>query len=220
MRFLMPTSDPDLSGEWVLFGTSDKEEFPVDTVLLTAVREAWPHALAHARRRIDYSKSQSEKTAVAAEVWEKVVRSVAKTRRREAARGPRITDLQSYLIGAFHYRLNRYLEREQRQLETIQFVPSLEELERLEKSSWQWIDDLERSITITQIMAHMDPSTREIWKLRQMRWGWKEIANDIGLNEQQAKMKFQRGLQKTKERILAKLREKLAPPKPDEDSSI
>jgi DNA-directed RNA polymerase specialized sigma24 family protein len=211
----MPSSDPD-NGEWVLSGTSDrdKEKSPQDEALLAAVRQAWPHMLAHARRIIDCTQDFDEKNAIAIEIWEKVVRSVAKTlHRKEDGRGPAIVNLENYLIGAFHHRLNRYLERERKRSAVFQQLPSIQELERLLNSnSSRWIIELEESITVGQIVAHMDAQTRNIWKLRHMRYSWKEIAGELRLNEQQVIMRFQRGMEKTKQRILAALRKKPMPP--------
>jgi RNA polymerase sigma factor (sigma-70 family) len=211
----MQSSDPN-NGEWVLSGTrdTDKERSAQDEALLAAVRQAWPHMLAHARRIIDCTQDSDEKNTIATEVWEKVIRSVAKTfQRMEGGHGPTIVNLENYLIGAFHHRLNRYLERERKRSEVFQHLPSVEELERLLNSnSSRWIIELEESITVGQIVAQMDAQTRNIWKLRRMRYSWEEIAGELGLNEPQVMMRFRRGIEKTKQRILAALRKKLIPP--------
>jgi RNA polymerase sigma factor (sigma-70 family) len=214
----MRSSDPD-NGEWVLSGTSDrdKEKSPQDEALLAAVRQAWPHMLAHARRIIDCTQDFDEKNAIAIEIWEKVVRSVAKTlHRKEKGRGPAIVSLENYLIGAFHHRLNRYLRRERKRSEVFQHLPSIEELDRLlDSNSSRWIIELEKSITVSQIIDYMDARTRNIWKLRQMRYSWKEIASELNLNEHQVTMRFKRGLDETKRRILAALRKKALGKKKD-----
>jgi hypothetical protein len=52
----------------------------------------------------------------------------------------------------------------------------------------------------------MDPWTRKVWQARQYGYTWKEIAGWLGMTEQQAKMKFQYGLEKTRGSILRVLK--------------
>jgi DNA-directed RNA polymerase specialized sigma24 family protein len=148
---------PDPYGEWVLFGTKQEageKPLPVDEELLAAAREAWPHVLAHARRELIDKESGSDRTALAADVWERVLRSVAKTRQRSRDYQPPISDLQSYLIGAFHHRFNRLLKSEHKRQETIELVASTVDLELIEGAlDTEWAAELERAITLKQITA-------------------------------------------------------------------
>ncbi len=201
---------PDPYGEWALPGPEkgkDTGSSPAQEELLAAAREAWPHVLAHARRKLSDQGLDSEKTALAAEVWEGVLRSVSKALQRRRDHQPPIADLNAYLIGAFHHRFNRVLKRERRRLETIEFVPSTQDLERMESArDTQWVSDLERAITIREIVDQMDDWTRRVWKARQLGYSWKEIAEHLGLNQQQAKMRFRYGLEKTRDRLFGVLR--------------
>src|SRR6202007_777852 len=107
----------------------------IDEELLGAARKAWPHVLAHVRGELFDKESGPERTALAADIWERVLRSVTKTRQRKSDRRPPISDLESYLIGVFHHRFNRVLRQEQRRVETIDLVASVADLERFEAAS-------------------------------------------------------------------------------------
>ena len=195
---------PDPYGEWAIPGPEkgkDTGSSPAQEALLAAAREAWPHVLAHARRTLAGQGPDSENTALAAEVWEGVLRSVSRALQRKKDQQP-IADLNAYLIGAFHHRFNRVLKRERRRLETIELVPSTQDLERMESArDIQWVADLERAITIREIVDRMDEWTRRVWKARQLGYSWKEIAEHLGLNQPQAKMRFRYGLEKTRDRL-------------------
>ena len=196
---------PDPYGEWVLFRSEnekDRNPFPVQDELLAAAREAWPRVLAHTRRELSDRSVSLEKTALAADVWERVLRSVSRTLDRKGDRRPPISDLQSYLFGAFLHRFNRVLKREKRRVERIELIASLHDLERLQTATRaEWVSDLERTITVNQIVAHMDEWTRKAWKARQFGYSWKEIAHRLGQNEQQTIMKFRYGLEKTRRHL-------------------
>ena len=109
---------PDPYGEWVLLlGTSQAPDGPplaIDEELLAAARKAWPHVLAHVRGELFDKALGPERTALAADIWDQVLRSVAKTRQRNQDHRPPISDLESYLIGVFHHRFNRFLKKEQK----------------------------------------------------------------------------------------------------------
>jgi len=196
----------DPYGEWVLFGNNREEgREPVasDEELLAAAREAWPHMLAHVRGELGGKEFARERRALAAEVWDGVLRSVAKTRQRAKDHRPPISDLQAYLIGAFHHRFNRMLKREQRRMETIELVSSDADLEQIESAvDTKWAEELERAITVRQITNHMDGWTKKAWQARQYGYSWKDIAAWSGVSEQTAKKKFEYGLEKTRQRIV------------------
>jgi DNA-directed RNA polymerase specialized sigma24 family protein len=196
---------PDPYGEWVLFGHKDGAARPVgiDDELLAAAREAWPRMLAHVRTELAGKEFGRERTAIAAEVWDGVLRSVAKTRQRNKNNRPPISDIQSYLIGVFHHRFNKFLKKEQRRLETIELVSSDADLERIESAlDTTWMEELEKAIAVRQIANHMDGWTRKTLQARQYGYSWREIAAWSGLSEQTAKKKFEYGVEKTRQRIL------------------
>jgi len=150
-----------------------------------------PRVLAHVRGELFDKALGSERTALAADIWDRVLRSVAKTRQRNKDDRPLISDLQSYLIGVFHHRFNKLLTKEQRRAETIELVSSVLDLERFEAAlDTGWAEQLERAIAVRQITDHMDAWTKKVWQARQYGYSWKEISTWLGVTEQQAKMKF------------------------------
>src|SRR6266850_8534510 len=189
-----PTDKPDPYAEWVLLGTKQGPGGPppaIDEELLAAAREAWPHVLAHVRGEFFDKELGPERTAVAADIWDRVLRSVAKTRQRNKDHRPPISDLESYLIGVFHHRFNRLLKKEQKRAATIELVSSALDLERFESAlDTEWAEQLERAIAVREITDRMDPWTKKVWQARQYGYAWKEIARWLDITEQQAKMKF------------------------------
>jgi len=196
---------PDPYGEWVAF-TSRRDKkgsaFPLQEELFDAARAAWPQILAHVRREHPDGDQGLEKSALAADTWEQVLQSVSRTLNRQKGRRSQISNLQSYLSGAFHHRFKRVLKKERRRGETIQLVSSIEELERLPGAqSSQSVSEIERAITVKEVAAQMDEWTRRVWEARQVGYSWKEIASRLGQNEQRTKMKFRYGLEKTRQRL-------------------
>jgi len=202
---------PDPYAEWVLFARKqdpDRPPLPVDEELLAAARKAWPHVLAHVRGRLLGKELGRERTALAAEVWDRVLLSVDKTRRRNKTLRSPIVDLESYLIGAFHHRLNRKLKHEQKRAETIEAFSSALDLEQFEAATdAEWVEQLERAIAARQITDRMNPWMKKVWQRRQCDYSWKAIAAWLGITEQQAKMKFYYGLQKIRQSIVQSLKE-------------
>jgi RNA polymerase sigma factor (sigma-70 family) len=200
----------DPYGEWVLLGTRqclDGPPLAIDEKLLAAARKAWPHVLAHVRGELFDKELGPERTALAADIWDRVLRSVAKTRQRNRGHRPPISDLESYLIGVFHHRFNRLLKKEQRRAETIELVSSALDLERFDAAlDTEWAQQLERAIAVRQITDRMDPWTKKVWQGRQYGYSWKEIATWLGITEQQAKMKFQYNLEKIRQSIVLAMR--------------
>jgi len=200
----------DPYGEWVLLGTRqgpDRPSVAIDEELLAAAREAWPHVLAHVRGELFGKELGPERTALAADIWDRVLRSVAKTRQRNRGHRPPISDLESYLIGVFHHRFNRLLKKEQKRTETIELVSSALDLERFEAAlDTEWAEQLEQVIAVRQITDRMDGWTKKVWQARQYGYSWKEIAKWLGITEQQAKMKFQYSLEKIRHSIVRVMR--------------
>src|ERR1700719_472972 len=90
---------PDPYGDWVLLGTKEGaagSALGIDEELLAAAREAWPHVLAHVRGELFDKVLGPERTAMAAAIWDQVLRSVAKPRQRSQNHRPPISNLESY----------------------------------------------------------------------------------------------------------------------------
>lgn len=191
---------PDPYGDWVLFNTKEGEErgaAPLDADLVAAARETWPRVLIHAKR-----ETASDSESLATQVWEQVLRSMAKTRQRNKDHRPPIADLQAYLFGAFIHRFNRAILREQKRLETIELVASAIDLESVQSAQdARWVEELERGIAIREITDRMDPWTKKVWEARQYGYSWKEISSWLNVTEEQVRKKFEYGLDKTRQSI-------------------
>ena len=193
---------PDLNPEWVLSkNSSDKEAQPLETELISAASRLWPRVQAHARREL-VNKNSEDGITLAAEVWEGVLQSVARTVQRRNGTGPSIVDLDAYLFGVFHHRFNRALKRERRRQETIELVPSTRDLERLPGArDSQSPRKVERSLQVKEVVQNMDDWTRRVWTAKQYGYTWREIAEHVGLSEQTAKARFHNALRKLAARL-------------------
>jgi DNA-directed RNA polymerase specialized sigma24 family protein len=118
-------SSRELSPEWVLSSFISPLAGSQDEIseLVVVARRLWPRIQAHARRE-QPEKSSDEALALATEVWEGVLQSVAKTIQRSNRRTWRIKNTEAYLFGAFHHRFNRALRKERTRRETIQCLPN------------------------------------------------------------------------------------------------
>ena len=201
---------PDPYGEWVLRQGKEVKAgtpHPVDEQLLAAARATWPRVLAHTKRELDQKNLGTEAEGVAGEVWEAVLKAVSRALRRKADFTSSIENLESYLFAAFHHRLNRVLKREQKRRDTIKVVASTVEFEWVEGAQdTDWVSELDRAITVRQIVAHMDEWTKRVWQARQYGYSWKDISKRLDVSEQAAKKRFQYGLEKTREKLLGALK--------------
>jgi RNA polymerase sigma factor (sigma-70 family) len=193
---------PNLNPEWVLSkSSSDKKIQPLERELTAAATRLWPRVQAHACRELS-NKNSDDGIALAAEVWEGVLQSVAKTVARRNRRAPGIVDLDAYLFGVFHHRFNRALKKERRRQETIELVPSTRDLEQLPGAhDAQSPRNVERSLQVKEVVRNMDDWTRRVWTAKQYGYSWREIAEQVGLSEQAAKARFHNALRKLAARL-------------------
>src|SRR5260370_9271060 len=162
----------ELSPEWVISSFMPRSAAPQPEIseLIVVGRRLWPRVQAHAHRE-QPGKSSDEALDFASEVWEGVLRSVAKTIQRANGRNWRIKNMEAYLFGAFHHRFNRALKKERRRLQTIQHLPSSRDLERLRQAhDSKAVRDLEQSIQLKQAFSSMNDSTPNGWASRQERY--------------------------------------------------
>ena len=201
---------PDPYGDWVLFptgGGESKNPPASDDELILAAREVWPRVLTHAKKELRANGLTADSDSMAAQVWERMLRSVSRTRLRNSDHPQAIADLQSYLFLAFVHRFNRAVQQEQKYAERLELISSSVDLERIESAQdCGWVEELERAIAIREIADRMDGWTRKVWQARQYGYTWKEISLWLGVSEQQAKMKFQYGLEKTRQSIVRLLK--------------
>jgi len=178
--------------EWVLSAFFASREHPREEIneLAASARRLWPSIQAHACRERS-GKSREDSLALATEVWEGVLESVAKTLQRSNGKRPAIRDLDAYLFGAFHHRFNRALLKERRTRELLQQLPSSGDLDRLRLASTSDLEKIfEQSIQVREAIDKMDDWTRRVWTARQYGYSWREIADYYRLNEPQVKMRF------------------------------
>jgi len=135
------------------------------------------------------------------------LRSVSKALQRKGGFASSVADFESYLLAAFHHRFHRFQKIEHARREMFQSVSEKLDLGLIEGAlDTEWVSELERAITIRQITSRMDGWTRKVWRARQLGYTWKEISSWLGVTEQQAKMKFQYGLEKTRQSIVRVLK--------------
>jgi RNA polymerase sigma factor (sigma-70 family) len=196
-------SSSELSPEWVLSSFIPPIAAPQHEItdLIVVARLLWPRVRAHAYRE-QPGKSSDEALAFASEVWEGVLRSVAKTIQRSNGKDWRIKNMEAYLFGAFHHRFNRALKKERRRLQMMQLLPSSHDLERfLQAHDSKAVCDLEQSIQLKEAVRKMDEWTRKVWAARQYGYSWKEIATQLRLTEPQVKLRFRYAIGKLRARL-------------------
>ena len=188
----MEKTDP--YAEWVLFATKlDPGEPPLaaDEELVSAARTAWPHVLAHVRHRLLDKELGRERRALAAEIWDRVLVSVAKTRLRNKDLRSPIMDLESYLIGVFHHRFNRALKKDRLRREILRSLPPNGDFGPLSQAHHSEVHRvLDQSLQVQEAVGRMDEWTRKVWAARQYGYSWREIAEHFNLTEPQAKLRF------------------------------
>jgi len=182
----------ELSPDWVLSSFIHSSGNSRDEImeLADAARRLWPGVQAHARKE-QPGKSFDEVIALATEVWEGVLRSVAKTLQRSNGKRAQIESLDAYLFGVFHHRFNRALKKERRRREILRSLPSDGDLGRLRQAHHSEVHRvLEQSIQVQEAVRRMDEWTRKVWAARQYGYSWREIAEHLDLTEPQAKLRF------------------------------
>ena len=182
----------ELSPDWVLSSFIHSSGNSRDEMmeLADAARRLWPGVQAHARKE-QPGKGFDEAIALATEVWEGVLRSVAKTLQRSNGKRAQIESLDAYLFGVFHHRFNRALRKERRRREILRSLPSNGDLGRLRQAHHSEVQRaLEQSIQVQEAVRRMDEWTRKVWAARQYGYSWHEIAEHFRLTEPQAKLRF------------------------------
>ena len=182
----------ELSPDWVLSSFIPSSGNSRDEImeLADAARRLWPGIQAHARKE-QPGKSLDEAIALATEVWEGVLQSVAKTLQRSHGRGAQIESLDAYLFGVFHHRFNRALRKDRRRQEMLGSLSSNGDIGRLRQAHHSEVQrTLDQSLQVQEAVRRMDDWTRKVWVARQYGYSWREIAEHFDLTEPQAKLRF------------------------------
>jgi DNA-directed RNA polymerase specialized sigma24 family protein len=205
-----PREKPDSYGDWAIGRVQQEAEedgsvFPAEVI--TTARAVWPRVVAAVATELKREGSGRDSEALAAEIWEGVLRSVAKALQRKSTSSSGVRDFEPYLLAAFHHRFHRFQKAERGRRDRFQLASASLDLGLVEGvRDTGWVFELERAITLRQITDRMDPWTKKAWEARQYGYSWKEIAAWSGLSEQAAKKKFEYGLEKTRQRLLRLLK--------------
>jgi hypothetical protein len=206
----MELRETDSYGEWLirrlqLEAGGDAGRLP--DALIAAARVVWPRVVALVASELKREGSVRDAEALAAEIWQGVLQSVAKAARRNGHYTASIREPESYLFVAFRHRFRRFQKVDRGRLERFQPASASLDLGIVERAKdTEWVLELERAITLRQITDRMDPWTKKAWQARQYGYSWKEISVWSGLSEQAAKKKFEYGLEKTRQRIVRLLK--------------
>jgi hypothetical protein len=166
-------SSSESSPEWVLSVFLSRTEPPIqdDICELTIVaRRLWPRVQAHARKLLTNEWSE-DAIVLATDVWEAVLRSVAKTMHRSAGRDWQTLNLEAYLFGIFNHRFNRAMRKERRRREShLPLNHDLQELRQALDSTA--VADLDRSVQLKQAIESMDKWTGMTEAHAKVRFGY------------------------------------------------
>jgi hypothetical protein len=78
-----------------------------------------------------------------------------------------IRNLEAFLVGTFQHRLSRAIVREKNLTETIEFLPSSEDLAELKHARDEdWARRIENHGLIKELLRRMDEWTRTVWMER------------------------------------------------------
>lgn len=189
---------PNLGPEWVIGGPDDEagKRSESHERLLDAARSAWPNVLSYARLA-----DVPDCEWLATEVWEELLRSVLRTMRRLGTLH-HVTNLESYLIGAFRHRFQRALLRERQYRQKVLLTDSVEKLESLGRvPDWRPVKQLERELQVQQTLKLMDPWTRRVWNYVKYGYSMKEIARRLHLTEFQVEFRYRRRIARLREHL-------------------
>ena len=187
---------PNVGPEWVIAGSDDEagKRSRSHERLLDAARSAWPNVLSYARLA-----DVPDCECLATEVWEELLRSVLRTMRR-LGNLHHVTNLESYLIGAFRHRFQRALLKERQFRQKVLLAESVEKLESLGRiQDWKPVERLERELQVQQALKLMDPWTRRVWNYVKYGYSIKEIARRLDLTEFQVEFRYRRRLARLRE---------------------
>ena len=189
----------DKMAEWILESRGENNLDPQSKELLLSAQKMWPLILAYAQRELPDHWQSTEKSSIALELWEKVLRSVTDTMHRRQSQP--IQDLDAYLMGIFQHRLHRVLIREKRREKFLTFLPPEELPQRESPDLQKGTLRCEHDLQIKEIIACMSVWTKEVWTARMYGYSWADIGRMTGLTEQQIKMRFRYALSRIRERL-------------------
>ena len=183
---------------WPLFAARISGRSPTENEarLLEASRRLWPSALTSVKSKLSQSPGlESDARSLTTEVWEEALSSVLRT--MEKLGHAKILDLDSYVFAIFSYRLNRHLARERKRRRIIELAPTTEDLAELKGAQdTSWVERIESEVLLQQALAGTDEFFRACAWRRCQGYSWAEIGQVFGLTKEQARKRFEYGVQK------------------------
>jgi DNA-directed RNA polymerase specialized sigma24 family protein len=169
--------------------------------LIAAAEKNWKRVLSYARRLgLDGS--------AAADELERAVQSLSSTMERHPRMRARIRNLNDYVFWAAAHKLNRSVGREPK----IEYVGSLNDLSVLASAQdSSSVSRLEKELLLKELAGLMNEETRCFCTLQAMDWSWDAIGELFGISANAAQVKFHRGLEKARKRLLGRHRPKTDP---------
>jgi DNA-directed RNA polymerase specialized sigma24 family protein len=196
--------EQDQVARWIV-GLADGDQADEQTSkFLVSSSLAWPRVLTRARNEVSHQGLNSDEiTSLALEIWEKTLRSVWTTWQQRPSWAGQIQNLENYLIGAFHHRLNRHLKQKRQRDSIVEFRP-LEEL--VEMRGAGNVDEdcaprIHRGIQLEQAYTGMNQNMRRALLARLYGFSWSEIAAQLQIREQNLIMRVQYAIRKARGRF-------------------
>jgi len=198
-RLLAKLSRDEVMDEnWPLFVATITGRAPTENEarLLEASRRLWPAALTAVKKQVfDQAGLSSDPKSIATARWEEALSSTLRTMNK--LKGTEISDLDSYLFAIFLHRLNRYLARERKRQQIVEFLPDSDDLASLEGAKdTSWMEKIESGIALQQALARTDRWFRAMAWYYCQDFSWKEIGALFGLRKEQARHRFEYGIRK------------------------
>lgn len=200
--FPMPSSDP--GPEWIIsnFLPPSPADGSTQEELILSAKRVWPLIQSRANRELGAKRHDPENATLAAEVWEGVLESIARSLLRLRTSCADIVNMDSYLIGAFRHRFSRACRRQLRREQTLQLVASADQLDVLAaKRGIQVRVDFEQRVFAKEIWNLMDLWLKRVWTAHEYGYSWRKIARHVGGSEQSTKMKFRYKLSLLRRRL-------------------
>ena len=183
---------------WPLFAAriSGREPTGNEARLLEASRRLWSAALvAVANRASETPSLAADPKSITTQCWEEALFSTLRT--MDKLEAVNISDLDSYLFAIFTYRLNRYLARERKRQQIIEFVPGSDDLAEVEGAKdTSWIEKIESGIALQEALARTDDWFRVTTWCYCHYFSWEQIGALFGLTREQARNRFEYGIRK------------------------
>jgi len=168
---------------------------------LRASHAVWPRVTALTERALAKRQyNPSEIASLTFEIWENALRSVWKTWQQRTSKAHQIQNLEHYLIGIFHHRLNRYLGRQRCRDAVLEFMSpvELEALDGLSNVDKECVNRIEQGIQLEEVYAAMDEGMRAAVVARVNGCSWAEIAEKFQIKEQSLMMRMQYAIRKVR----------------------